>query len=156
MPTFIDITVSNESAVSRRDMRRLLKRSYANSASTWHERYRLKHFRTTAFGEYGYAPRSRAYERQKQRAVGHRRPLEYSGRSKRQSEQHRIRATYKGATLTMSVQGLNRKAKGQRANMPKELTTVSSREENTITIDAHKDVERGIRNHRRTRRIRVR
>lgn len=118
--------------IGRREINREVKIAYKGMAETWHSQFRDKHFRATAFGEYGYTSRSRKYEAFKKRVAGHKRPLEFSGESRRLSRSKRIQATSKGASVVMPVRAFNFRAKGSKVDMRREFTTVTDREQSTL------------------------
>lgn len=109
------------------------KRSWHAVGVRWHSTMRSKHFTRAGFTEYGYAPRSRAYEARKRKKQGHNRPLEFSGESKRRSRFARIAATTKGSTVRFSAPALNLRPKGGRINLREEATRISAREAATLS-----------------------
>jgi len=128
----ISIEYDGVPRISKREINREVKTAYKGMATTWHQRFRDKHFRSTAFNEYGYPSRSRKYEDFKKRVAGHKRPLEFSGESRRLSKSKRIQATSKGASVVMPVRAFNFRPKGSRVDMRKEFTTVTEREQSTL------------------------
>ena len=69
----------------------------------WHSRYLPGHFEQSAAGKYGYKRRGKQYLIDKARAVGHTRPLEYTGDMKAMlTRMARISSTAKGAKVAMT------------------------------------------------------
>lgn len=126
----ISVEVTNDTMVgmSKRDYNATLADTFARLGEEWHAKFRPNHFTSFAYSEYQYQRRSFAYNRLKQRKLGHQNPLHFTGDSKRLSGSATITATKNGVTVTMPVRTFNYKTKHMRMNMREEFTRISSRE----------------------------
>lgn len=105
----------------------------------WHWRMRPRHFRTAAYGLYGYTPRSKKYERAKQRQKGHRRPLVYSGHTERATKRKSLRGSSKTRRAAYHAPALNfRPFKGNNKMLREEFLAYTGTEENQL-IDRFTD-----------------
>lgn len=88
-----------------RDHARFMRNAFTAGAEFHFEHHVPWHFENFAGPKYGYFPRSRAYNARKLKQVGHNRPLEFTGASKRMATGSHvpIQATPKGATLTVRL-----------------------------------------------------
>lgn len=89
--------------------RRWLKEGWFALAAHWHAKYRPLHFSEAGYWRYGYERYDKRYLRRKQNKFGHKKPLVWTGESKRLSENQDIRGTSKEARVVMRVPTLNRK-----------------------------------------------
>lgn len=95
----------------------------------WHSHMRKKHFKVSAYQEYGYAFRSTKYTKMKAKRVHHVRPLEFSGVSKALSATANIYATKNSVRVTMpGVRAFNLRSKGQKYDMHEEFTKITAKE----------------------------
>lgn len=121
----------------------------------WQKERRPRHFRGDAAQVYGYTPRKGdpgsgvkfvgSYVYEKLLAVGHRRPLEYSGKLKRATAFARYSRTrtkgeaYPGAKLVLPMAGAaNLRHPASKINMREELTTILQPEAHQMTRRAEK------------------
>jgi len=85
------------------EFRRAVKPELAWIGGHWHSRYLPGHFEPAAAGKYRYKRRGKQYLIDKERAVGHTRPLDYTGDMKAMlTRMARISATSKGAKVAMT------------------------------------------------------
>lgn len=99
-----DLTLPRDPALFERDHRRALREAFTSAAVLHHTRHIPRHFESFASTKYRYARRKAKYEARKQRLLGHRLPLVFTGRTRDTVTMLRtIRATPKGATLTMRL-----------------------------------------------------
>lgn len=105
----MELEIGGVLGLSRKEVNDITKDSFYLVTKRWRQRYLPLHFGTRATQRYGYARRKGAqraradakrnrhggsYSARKYRAVGHTRPLEYSGEGKRQAlSQENIYAT---------------------------------------------------------------
>jgi hypothetical protein len=129
MHVFFDISEYGATpGMLKRELNNILKACWLHVGTFWHQRYRGKHFTKEGAMEYGYAPRSRWYEAEKRRKQGHADPLTFSGASKIRTMGLDVRATSKGCRIVLHAPALNFRRPNMKADMRKEMTTVSGRE----------------------------
>lgn len=114
--------------VPKRVIERANKPAFVEAGKLWHQRFRRQHFGADASARYGYAPRKPLYLKNKRRAVGHIRPLVFSGQSEQLSRIRDVRATSKRGRIVLHTPGLNRKHPASQVNMREEMTTVIASE----------------------------
>lgn len=113
----------------------------------WHTEFRPLHFSNAASRRYTYLPRAgergnsrkkfaNSYTGQKLQKYGHTRPLEWSGRSRRETSKRRINVKKRtgAGKLIMYAPGFNRRNPYSRINMRDELTTITPSEETGLQI----------------------
>lgn len=133
MHMYFDITEYGATpGMLKRELNNILKACWQHVGEFWHSRYRAKHFTPAGATEYGYAKRSAKYEKYKQRKQGHKNPLEFSGASKIRTMTRDVRATSKGCRVVLHANALNFKRANMPADMRKEMTTVSEREQKEL------------------------
>ncbi len=103
---------------------------------TWVEQIAPKHFTNAGAAEYKYTPRSgdkfsgkeftRSYQGRKLKTLGHTRPLEKSGKSKRRVMQSRARVVKDTVRIVINAPALNFRNPFSSINMREEITAVSS------------------------------
>lgn len=99
-----ELIIPRDPALFERDHRRALRLAFTEAAVFHHERHIPRHFEPFASVKYRYARRNAKYEARKQRLLGHRLPLVFTGKTRDTVTMLRtIRATPKGATLTMRL-----------------------------------------------------
>jgi len=108
--------------VMRREQNAVSKAAWQNVGWYWGEALREKHFTEAGASEYGYRDRTEEYEGAKERAWGHRDPLVWTGESKEESENYRVRSTKDGATVALSMPALNFSNRGH------EMKSISDQE----------------------------
>lgn len=141
------ITIVEKGAVPRgfkRFHRRAAKLAFEAIGGHWHQHHRPKHFTRRAFSEYGYLPRSRAYNRRKRWRMGHERPGEFTGESKRRTATARIVAKHNEGLVRMNAPGLNRRPKNGRINLREELMRISAGEATKLSQVWAKRHEKGL------------
>lgn len=134
----IAITIKTESTTrfGRQPWREISKEAWAAVGDKWHEEILTKHFDLSAQAEYGYAPRTAAYMKQKAAAKGHQQPLVYKGDLK--SQVLRMRDVTPISARGSDEGGVNVKLSGPRylhqkqqpgqPNLAAELSAVSQRD----------------------------
>lgn len=140
-----------------------LKEQLLEVVNFWHDKYEPGHFQTRAIGKYGYEPRTRKYSDRKEKKYGHRRPLEFSGDSKREAgrgirltTRQQRGQTYIQARGTMNVPKYFYYQPGG-VDMPFELTMTTGVEEDQMARVYHdKATEAIAKRKHKTRRRRVR
>jgi hypothetical protein len=113
----------------------------------WFMTMRPKHFTEAGAREYGYAPRKgepgsgvpsryywRSYIGRKRRRLGHRRPLEFTGESKRAAGMGQIKVSSMGkfVKIIMSVPNLNFRHPASKVIAADELTRISLAEQREL------------------------
>jgi len=161
-------TIDYKGRVTKRVFNGFLKAAYAFCGAMWHKEMLPKHFTQSGAREYGYLPRKgepgnphrkgfwASYTGRKLREKGHRRPLEWSGQSRRLTRIRDVRATSKGAKVMTHARGFNRRNPHSQINMHQELGRVSWADEKQIGWWFDNRLEHQIRHneHRSTTRIR--
>lgn len=141
----------------QRDWNKIVRKAWTAVGRYWHQNFRKKHFTKEGARVYGYAKRSDAYTRRKQREKGHQLPLVWSGRSRGQTKVANVkaRATRKKSGVRVSMNAPTLNLGGRRWGGP-ELTTVSAPEMQRLieVLDAH--IDRGLRRNRRKRITHIR
>lgn len=127
-------TMAKSFGAMKRTVQGWLEDAYVATLQHWHETIRPKHFQESATEEYGYRARQADYEATKQRALGHTRPLVYSGESERATERMQVRVAARSATLAMSPGNLAFNPKKGRVNMRKELTETTQAETDELAV----------------------
>lgn len=121
----ITVSVRGVAAMSRREMNDVLKEAWHLLALRWLNYFLPLHFGDRATQRYGYEKRSWRYNYRKKRIVGHTRPMEFTGQTKRQAlRQHNVIASSKQATARINAPGLNRRPKTGRIRMRDEVTAI--------------------------------
>lgn len=101
------ITFPRDPRLYTRDHNRHIREANKQAAKIHHQRHVPRHFEAFAPAKYGYFKRSKKYEVRKFKQVGHNRPLEFTGISKRhilRFTDDMVKATPKGSTLTVKLQ----------------------------------------------------
>lgn len=151
----IPIKIASEArgGMTVREWRTASRDVWADAGEVWHKRILPRHFRGSAFREYSYKNRSRKYTRRKQRLHGHRRPLEFSGRMRRQLM--RIRdvkssgnTSKRQGAATIKLHGpryLSRFRKNlNQPDMARELQEISVRDARTLASVMDKKIQKRI------------
>lgn len=132
----IQVSTSSTTRFGRRAWLQISKEAWTEAGDHWHEKILPKHFRQGAAAEYGYAPRSRAYMKQKAASKGHQRPDVYKGDLERQVlrlrdvRAIRARGESEGA-VNVKLSGpryLHQRQQPRQPNLALELSTVSERD----------------------------
>lgn len=104
VPLTFAVAATRDPALYTRDHARILRAAFWGTAEYHHARHIPRHFEPFASVKYRYLPRSRSYNRIKERMFGTTQPLVLSGATRDTvSRMKTIRATPKGATLQMPV-----------------------------------------------------
>jgi len=118
----------------------VIRETLGDLAAYWHEHMRAKHFTVAGAREYGYLPRrgergnmprigfKRSYTGRKLKAMGHTRPLVYTGESEEMTRIRDIRVHGKTATVVLHAPKLNWRNRYSQIHMWEEMTTVSEPE----------------------------
>ncbi len=124
----------------------------------WHVHFRPKHFTRAGAQEYGYEPRTAAYQRRKAKQKHHQEPLVFTGESRRRTRSARIvpfaTASRVGVRVRMSAPNLSYR----RANTPDmrdELTTISDSEGAVLSRLHRRGTEAGLRQSRGRRTVTI-
>ena len=110
-------------------MRFVIEVAYEAALDFWHKKIRPKHFERRAVTEYGYTPRTASYERGKQKGLGHRRPLVYSGESEKATKRNYIKASGRSASIHMDAGNLGWNPGGGKISMRDELIATTDEDE---------------------------
>ena len=78
-PTVRRIIFENPPDEDAKKMERGIRAGMREATKHWQREFAPRHFEWGASGKYGYKPRSPKYYKRKQRVMGHRRPLVYTG-----------------------------------------------------------------------------
>ena len=125
----------------------VLRTAYVKVGEYWHANFRRSHFSNFAYGEYGYARRSRSYSRRKIKKLGHNLPLVFTGVSRDLSQVKTVRATKNSCHVTMPVAAFNFRSSPRAPDMRKEFTTVSMREHRLLDGRMERQLDRELSNH---------
>jgi hypothetical protein len=136
----------------QRELNSIQREAARTMGQVWATRFRQKHFRNAASGEYGYTPRqgeagrpgrrgfAQSYTGKKLKKYGHSRPLVLTGESEEATRNPRIEATatrgQAKVRVIMNSPGFNRRYAGSPIDMRQELTTVSEREGQELAHEA--------------------
>lgn len=131
-------------SLDRKEATARIKLAWAELGRMWHEQMLPRHFKPGAASEYGYRRRSRSYVKRKRRQKGHARPLEFSGRLKRQVLSSRRVSSLRGrkgdgsgGRVKITVNGprylKNFRSAPNQPDLAAELRAVSPREERKLT-----------------------
>lgn len=102
VPMTFDVAATRDPALYTRDHARVLRAAFWGTAAYHHERHIPRHFEPFASVKYRYLPRSRSYNKVKERLFGTTQPLVLTGTTRDTvTRMKTIRSTPKGATLTM-------------------------------------------------------
>lgn len=129
---------------------KLAKLAMQGGLDYWHSKLLPRHFTAGAGNRYRYTPRQEKYQRRKQRAKGHGRPLVWSGRMQRElTGQVRLSGTGKKATATMRAPKYlyyikARMLETRKVDKVKELTTVVNKEERDMLKRVDRKLQTGI------------
>ena len=132
-------------ALKPRAWNKIRKEEFEQVGRQWGEDFRPKHFTEQASQRYGYTARKgerlpkgtaaykRSYTGQKERKVGHTKPLVFSGESEAASERYRVRGIGQGdnvgARVSMPTPTLNYRHPRSQIRMAEELRRVTPEEE---------------------------
>lgn len=104
VPMTFDVAATRDPALYTRDHARTLRAAFWGTAEYHHERHIPRHFEPFASVKYRYLPRSRSYNKIKERLFGTTQPLVLTGTTRDTVTRIKtIRATPKGATLRMDL-----------------------------------------------------
>lgn len=144
--------LTRKGRLSRRAAR-ILREGHRRQALLWHSRFLKRHFSRRAISRYGYRPRSGKYRRYK--AYLHRRglrnvaepdtPLVFSGLTRQKMlGPPQVKAFPSRATLLMPAPSYAsmRPRKGNRPNIPAELTAVAGDERQTLEKTVEQALDR--------------
>ncbi len=113
-------------ALPKRAFARAQKMAWAAVGEHHFNKNLRKHFTLAGAREYGYTERKRSYRARKLREKRHKRPLVWSGETRRRAlSMKNIKATSKGVTLRINAPTLNRKGRNSNVNMREEMETIS-------------------------------
>lgn len=119
---------------------RAKKQAYYDAGAVWQMEIRPEHFTLRAAARYGYAPRGgeggkpdpygffRSYTGRKQKKWGHRRPLEWCGRSRRATRLARITSSRRHVRLVVDAGRLGYRPHPASPDMEEELGTLDQRD----------------------------
>lgn len=152
--------------LTRRDFNDMKRRTFDVIGRTWHRDMLAKHFSHAGAREYGYRPRKgmpgnphpqgfdRSYSGRKLRAMGHTRPLEYSGEGRRLARIQDIRVTSKRVRVILPRK-FNRRNPHSQIDMREELTTVSEGEERQLVYLADRHLDRQLGAYQPTHKTKI-
>jgi hypothetical protein len=140
----IQFELSGLSAMRKSDMNAVVRKAYEKVGEYWHKNFRAKHFSNLAYQEYGYQPRSKAYNRRKLKYLKHNLPLVFTGQSRDLSKSRTIYATKNGVSVTMPVRAFNFRRTAKSPDMQKEFRTVSDKERAILHDIGQKVIEKEI------------
>ncbi len=155
-----------------RELNRIKKAAWIAVGIFWHgsSRMRAGHFTVAGGRRHGYLPRKgqelpfgtkkfwRSYAGQKQRLVGHQRPLLFSGDSLRASRIQKVKATAtnkKSKCKVILPPGFNRRHPASKINMRAEVTHITIDEARKLVKKFDGGVDKGIKAIRKTQTKKV-
>jgi hypothetical protein len=165
----IETIVIRERGATPRKLRKAhnaaAKEAWPDAGEHWFGEIRPKHFTPEGAREYGYHKRKgenqsgarfdRSYTGRKLKKFGHTNPLEYSGESKRRTEQGRVSATSRGARVVMNAPALNFKHPKSRIVMRAELAAISRGDAEDVGRVFDRSYDRGLKQFNETTTTRV-
>jgi len=133
----IELKIGGVLGLRKKEMNDATKDAFAFIGRLWRAKYLPLHFGDRATQRYGYTKRDgadvarsggkfarRTYSYRKYKLVGHTRPLEFTGDSKREAlTQEKIYAT-KDRVIVRLPRGFNRRARGSKVRMADEIRKV--------------------------------
>lgn len=128
----------------RSDLKQAQKAAWFKGAVWFHVHKSDERFTQRHASRAGYAKRKKRYEQRKFKLYGHRRPLEYSGRTRFLSRTANITSTSVGARVRYpNLRGLNRRHPKSDINMAQEFRTLLPEETQDVAavLDAEIDKE---------------
>lgn len=118
--------------IPQRLLRRAIRDAMKELVRQWHTKTLPKHFERRALNIYtrAYRARKKRYELRKERQKGHRKPLVFSGRMRRELlSTIRVTGTFKRARGTMRGPDYIRKSRDSSINKANEITVTTLQEE---------------------------
>lgn len=135
------ITYKRSPEMLMKQFRPLLKEGLKAVGLFWHRTFLPKHFKPGAGRSYRYKPRTRAHVRRKLRLFGHRRPLEFTGKSKRMAlREARVGGTSKRVKVKLRVPTYFYQYREGAPNKAKELTKLTRAEAMELALFLDKDM----------------
>lgn len=131
----------------RREINAIKRAAFEQAGVQWHDEFRLKHFTLAGAREYGYSPRQgdglsgkafwRSYQGRKQKYLGHKIPLVYSGEARSLSEFRNIRGTSTSKKSEVKIampalRKLNWRHPASQIDMADEMRRISAGEERIL------------------------
>lgn len=142
----LKFTVTRSGEVSKKTWNEAMKATYYAGAEHWHDRFLARHFTVQGARLYGYARRSRKYAAAKRSQKGHSDPLVWSGDSRDQAKDKKIRSTRTGGKAVVNAPTLNRAPrKGRRFKMSEEVTRRTENETRSIIAVMRKRLEAALK-----------
>lgn len=130
--------------MKKSEMNAVLRGAFTKAGEHWHKKFRARHFSNDAYQEYGYQRRTGAYNRRKQRHLGHNLPLVFTGVSRDLSKSRTINATKNSVAVTMPVRVFNFRRSAKSPDMRKEFTTISEREHAQLDGVMEKTIDKSL------------
>jgi hypothetical protein len=137
VPMTFAVAATRDPALYTRDHARFLRAAFWGAAEFHHERHIPRHFEPFASVKYRYLPRSRSYNKVKERLFGTTQPLVLSGTTRDTvTRMKTIRATPKGASLKMDLPIKGGSGRFLTAEAAERLARAGKRSTRTITRKA--------------------
>jgi len=145
----VELKFDGALALSRKKFNDTLKQEYEEIGLTWHKKHRPRHFTLDGARRYGYAKRSRGYNRSKKRQFGHTLPLVKTGKSRARATQiSRIKPTRTNVSVSVPVRTFNFRPANSNVNMRKEFSTIARDEVQVYERQFKRNVERKLQGFR--------
>lgn len=123
------LTYKKSPKMLQKEFRPILKGELRQVGLMWHREMMPEHFKVGAERKYDYEKRSKSHIMRKIRRFGHRRPLEYTGKSKRMAKREaRLTGTSKRVRVRLRVPKYFYQRRGKAPDKAKELTSLTQRE----------------------------
>ncbi len=113
--------------VAKRQLNKITRTGFLALGVMWHKDFRPKHFTRGGAGEYGYRPRTTAYNAKKLKRFGHKDPLVFTGESRTRSRIRNVKATRKGNRISLGTPRINFSGRAS------ELRVISRTEKGVLT-----------------------
>jgi hypothetical protein len=158
LPMQVIVTREGWPAAPKKALRTAMRDSLRNIALQWHRQNLPEHFTDSAFGKYGYQKRHPRYLKRKRRSRGHQRPLEWTGKLKREATSFvEVKATSKNARAKFRAQAANFAGKSRRRgaaypNIRDELRAVTEDEIKTLARTGRRYGTRALNRYRGRKR----
>lgn len=117
----IDLQPADPIGVGKRRYNNAKKVALAEIGEEQKRRHFPEHFLVRGLAKYAMEERSKSYTRRKQRQKGHRKPLVWSGHTRKKARQARVRATSKRVKVPIASGNLSRKVGRSRINLREEM-----------------------------------
>lgn len=126
---------------------RTVKAALREQAEYWQKTLLPRHFTPTAARKYGYARRTAAYQRAKQKKHGHNRPLDWSGKMRGHVLHGAARVTATGKGLRVTIRGvpvvaLSNKVRTHRAKDGRRVRTINPNYRAELTMMTGNEITR--------------